>query len=101
MHRTNSATTGKNYCRVDALCITSFASFSLLLILLDLEHGGVWCEENVVCFLTPDWGHQDPNTSPISTTKNARRSGSERLKDYLTILEFVKILQGVPKKLGS
>ena len=42
LHGTNSATTGKNYCRVDAICITSFASFSLLLILLDLDTRARW-----------------------------------------------------------
>ena len=43
MHGTSSATIGKNYCRMDNGCFTSFASFSLLLILLDMECGG---EEN-------------------------------------------------------
>ena len=72
-------------------CITSFASFSLLLILLDLEHGGVWCNENAKAtdILQPGLS-SDPRQGIrgpkyLNQTKNARRSQSERLNDYLTI----------------
>ena len=77
-----------------ALCITSFASFSLLLILLDLEHGGVQCDENAKAIdilqhslsSNPRQGIRGPKHQPdINQTKNARRSRSERLNDYLTI----------------
>ena len=77
-----------------ALCITSFASFSLLLILLDLEHGGVQCDENAKATdilqhglsSNPRQGIRGPKHQPdINQTKNVRRSFSERLNDYLTI----------------
>ena len=77
-----------------ALCITSFASFSLLLILLDLKHGGVWCDENAKATdirqhglsSDPRQGIRGPKHQPdLNQPKNARRSQSERLNDYLTI----------------